>query len=406
MTDSETKMPFESYQFQFTKDELKSIHRQRILADNRRGLLFVAGMLGLLLYGIIQTAPAYCLTAAVCLVIFIIVRICQGWFTAYRQLKQSEDIISQTTYVYKLFDDRFCMELYRDGALVRDMSFHYTDLTSRQLLGEWLILSLGEHACYLRKRDLPAHSFLLRWFPTTSPAKQPIKAEGGWYIASVALVIASLLTLPVGLRLIAEVASPTPAMTESMWLFFLLTPVPLASIVFGFVLKKKGYFYKKNVITGIILTALLCIYGSFTFLFGNLYDHSDAAVVQVEQEIGIDLPTPASVVTQKIENQTGTTGMRFFSAVDFTEEAVANFETQLKNDDRWLTTVPSQLECVIPPFAIYGGENARLLLYNADTRQFNELPEKSGTYRFISLVYNSEHNQLQIVEHVMEYIAA
>ena len=56
-------------------------------------------------------------------------------------------------------------------------------------------------------------------------------------------------------------------MTENMWVFFLFLPVPIASIVFGFYLKKKGYKYKKNVVVGIIMAALLCIYGSFNFIF-------------------------------------------------------------------------------------------------------------------------------------------
>ena len=37
--------------------------------------------------------------------------------------------------------------------------------------------------------------------------------------------------------------------------------------IYGFVLKAKGCKYKKNVIIGIIMTILLCIYGSFSFIF-------------------------------------------------------------------------------------------------------------------------------------------
>ena len=55
--------------------------------------------------------------------------------------------------------------------------------------------------------------------------------------------------------------------TENMWVFFLMTPIPLSSIIFGFILKSKGYQYKKNVIVGLIVVILLCVYGSFAFVF-------------------------------------------------------------------------------------------------------------------------------------------
>ena len=42
--------------------------------------------------------------------------------------------------------------------------------------------------------------------------------------------------------------------------------IPLASVAFGYVLRKKGLKWKKNVVIGVIFTALLCLYGSFYFL--------------------------------------------------------------------------------------------------------------------------------------------
>ena len=50
-------------------------------------------------------------------------------------------------------------------------------------------------------------------------------------------------------------------------LMYLFTPIPLSSIALGFVLKSKGYKYTKNIVAGVIMTAILCIYGSFAFTF-------------------------------------------------------------------------------------------------------------------------------------------
>lgn len=104
-------------------------------------------------------------------------------------------------------------------------------------------------------------------------------------ITSIILFVASLLSILGGLALVGAVSSVNNLFVENMWLFFLLTPIPIASIVYGFVLKSKGCKYKRNIIVGIIMTVLLCIYGSFTFIFANVYNHSNEPIVKVDQMI-------------------------------------------------------------------------------------------------------------------------
>ena len=69
------------------------------------------------------------------------------------------------------------------------------------------------------------------------------------------------------LSLVGALSNVNGLFVENMWLFYLLTPIPITSIIFGFVLKSKGYKYRKNIIVGFIMTFFLCIYGSFTFMF-------------------------------------------------------------------------------------------------------------------------------------------
>ena len=135
-------------------------------------------------------------------------------------------------------------------------------------------------------------------------------------------------------------------MTENMWVFFLFLPVPIASIGFGFYLKKKGYKYKKNVIVGFIMATLLCVYGSFTFIFSGLYSHSDEPILLAEQILNIDIPTHSHINTN--DWTTGTQSVPrgyIFSTRDiyFTDSAVAEFENGLANDPKWMAEVPSEL---------------------------------------------------------------
>ena len=87
---------------------------------------------------------------------------------------------------------------------------------------------------------------------------------------SILLFVLSICTLWGALLGVSILSEIHPNMADNMWVFFLFLPIPLASVVFGFYLKKKGYRYKKNVIVGWIIAALLCIYGSFTFIFAGM----------------------------------------------------------------------------------------------------------------------------------------
>ena len=88
-----------------------------------------------------------------------------------------------------------------------------------------------------------------------------------WRTISTILFVASLLSIMGALALVGAVSNANGLFVENMWLFFLLTPIPITSIIFGFILKSKGYKYKKNIIVGFIMTFFLCIYGLFTFMF-------------------------------------------------------------------------------------------------------------------------------------------
>ena len=59
----------------------------------------------------------------------------------------------------------------------------------------------------------------------------------------------------------------TAEVFRDSWIAYLFLPVPIASIVLGFILKKKHFYYKKNIIIGIFIIIELCVFGSFFLIF-------------------------------------------------------------------------------------------------------------------------------------------
>ena len=101
-----------------------------------------------------------------------------------------------------------------------------------------------------------------------SPAKA-IKATppAKLSIASTLLFVCSIASLWGGILLTVLLSGFNGLDTDNAWAFYLFTPISISSIILGFKLKAMGYKYKKNVITGFIITFLLCVYGSFCFIF-------------------------------------------------------------------------------------------------------------------------------------------
>ena len=193
---------------------------------------------------------------------------------------------------------------------------------------------------------------------------------------------------------------------ENMWLFFLWTPIPIASVVFGYKLKARGYKYQKNVITGFIMAALLCIYGSFSLIFADTFDHSDIYITKAEQMLKIDIPEHTRINTQDYTKTTQVFPRGYIYTVSdiyFSESAVEDFENEIKHDNRWLTSVPNNLFGITSPLCDYSKYDY-VLIYNIDTEEFNVLPSDNGTYRFINIIYKSNANEMKIIDHSIDYI--
>ena len=172
-----------------------------------------------------------------------------------------------------------------------------------------------------------------------------------------------------------------------------------------FILKKKGYKYKKNIIVGFIMAILLCIYGSFTFLFGNVYSHSDAPIEKAEYLLQIDIPPHSLINTQDwtVGAQNVPRGY-IYSTTDiyFEDVDVKEFESSLDVDDKWLSSIPAGIVGITSCFCETHTSDY-YIIYNKDTGEFNKLPPENGTYDFINVLYNAENNTMKLVEYQIEY---
>ncbi len=185
---------------------------------------------------------------------------------AYRKAwEKSIERLGRSTYEYKLFENYINITIYRENEKVHELKCPFTDIEQIQQLGNWFFLQLNGQLFIIRKIDLSETSAFYSWMYKNPSRTVDSPIPSKWKNLSVLLFVASLLSLYGAAVIVTAISRANGLFEENMWVFFLMTPIPLSSIIYGFWLKHKGYKYKKNIIVGFIVIFFLCAFGSFVF---------------------------------------------------------------------------------------------------------------------------------------------
>jgi len=259
--------PNESYRFTFLKQELNEIYRLQRKSIYKRPIIFTVLCILMIVFFIGSSAPDVMIGFSFGMFLIGAVSHIKGIRAYSKAWKNSTERICKSVYEYKVFENYISVNIYRENEKIRESKCFFTDIEQIQQFGKWLFLQFGGQSFIIRKSDLKENSaFYSYMYKNPSKIIEP-PVSNKWRTISIILFVASLLSIMGALALVGAVSNANGLFVENMWLFFLLTPIPIASIIFGFVLKSKGYKYKKNIIVGFIMTFFLCIYGSFTFMF-------------------------------------------------------------------------------------------------------------------------------------------
>lgn len=260
-------LPNESYRFTFSKQELNEIYRLQRKSVYKRPIIFTMLCILMILFFIGSSAPDVMIGFAFGMFLIGAVSHIKGIRAYSKAWKNSTERICKSVYEYKVFENYISVNIYRENEKIRESKCFFTDIEQIKQFGKWVFLQFGGQSFIIRKSDLKENSaFYSYMYKNPSKIIEP-PVPNKWRTISIILFVASLLSIMGALALVGTVSNANGLFVENMWLFFLLTPIPITSIIFGFILKSKGYKYKKNIIVGFIMTFFLCIYGLFTFMF-------------------------------------------------------------------------------------------------------------------------------------------
>ena len=184
---------------------------------------------------------------------------------------------------------------------------------------------------------------------------------------------------------------------------FVISLLPVSSIVIGIVLCKKGERWTKNILVGIL--ALLMIFSMVdtepVFDVDEMRENALAFSAKVEKEINIDIPD----LDEPFYLSSSEEILKELSSNLSKEDSIAFVEYAKANPDKFVASFASEYVGLLPS---YDRENDTrvALLYNQTTKGFNKIPNADGTYHMIYVFlyeYEDETGFLKVVEYDVDY---
>ena len=187
-----------------------------------------------------------------------------------------------------------------------------------------------------------------------------------------------------------------PAISTAFWISLALLVIPIGTIVFDMLVKKKGYRGKAVLIFGIVSLVYILIV-LFTILSSHfiMQDKGYPEIKQnVENTINIELPDE----TNTVQNVYNNSDLGKETIVTFTDSQVKEFEEGLASSNKWCKPLSTKNTSLLPMMA-FNSEDNYSIIYNVTLNELNTFPKETSTYHFYYLEYNEDNNSLHVYEY-------
>lgn len=396
--------PIETYKSFSDEDEIKYMLNVATKFNKNKIIVCTLALIVLLIYSVY--IQAYGISFG-----FILGILFMFLLQVYNVVKNRKKTINgykkeqgEVTERYELFQDRLEYSVFKKDTLSSKYIIRKEEIDSFNENEKYYVFTRKGIIFTIRKDILNSDSLIPSFIFKTNENGQPVYKSKKVDLWSKILVAASILAIfPAMIWMDGGDVSKTSLVIEQMWKFFLFTPIPIASIVFGIWQKRKGFCVKKNIVVGIIMLVIFCIYGMFPVFFRNSYTSDYSVIINLEENTGIDFPDSGEISTSLIPEISDGGNLHSYnvSMVTYSKKDAESFFENVKKDERWIEKVQSGLIGCLP-FGITDDSYDYYLLYNLDTNEVNTMPAETGKYNFAFFGYNSEDGVLKAEEYLIE----
>lgn len=255
--------PPESITVCYQKDDI----RRAIWGANRKRMIPLMVITGVLLIYTVQFLTGQDAgTTGFMLGAFIFVAILTAIsFVRLRSvIKNGEQQTSDKLFHYDVYENHIEQTVSRDGEIVSTCKIQFSELSDIRQYGNLIVFRYFNQLFILHAADLTENSRFYWFLRSRITEKQKPNRKGSLTAISIILFVLSIASIWIALIVAAAMSWWDPYLfPHNLRIFLAFLPIPIGSIVFGVVTQRKGYAYKKNIVVGIIMAALLLVYGLF-----------------------------------------------------------------------------------------------------------------------------------------------
>ena len=179
-------------------------------------------------------------------------------------IKNGEQQTLDKVFQYDVYENHIEQTVSKDGEIVSTCKIQFSELSDIRQYGDLIVFRYVNQLFILHAADLTENSRFYWFLRSRITEKHKPNRKGSLTAISIILFVLSIASIWIALIVAAAMSWWDPYLfPHNLRIFLAFLPIPVGSIVFGVVTQRKGYAYKKNIVVGIIMAALLLIYGLF-----------------------------------------------------------------------------------------------------------------------------------------------
>ena len=196
---------------------------------------------------------------------------------------------------------------------------------------------------------------------------------------------------------------PLPLTFNYTYVAYYLLPIPVLSIILGIIYRIKGLKCTKNIIAGIIVTGIILLEGSVSFLINDEIDYKN--ITTYRDVIGINLPSQGKYYKINWDESYLLNHKSNYIIFTNQKEEKAFFE-ELQNSKNWLTKkeISTNIENLLTPATCESvNQECYYSIYIKELNTHNTLPVQNGVYHIYAMTYSKDKSYLDIEEYIYNY---
>ena len=226
-------------------------------------------------------------------------------------------------------------------------------------------------------------------------------------IGLIVLFVLTIISIWVSMLLILLTTQkenvPLPLTFNYTYVAYYLLPIPVLSIILGIIYRIKGLKCTKNIIAGIIVTGIILLEGSVSFLINDEIDYKNITTYQ--DVIGITLPSQGKYYKINWDESYLLNHKSNYIIFTNPKEEKTFFE-ELQNSKNWLTKkeISTNIENLLTPATCESvNQECYYSIYIKELNTHNTLPVQNGVYHIYAMTYSRDKSYLDIEEYIYNY---